>query len=336
MPVSAERRRRRKHRAGINSEEVNMNSKSPSSRREFLGLSAGLLLGAPAFSHAVRAPSERSGQGTRLRLGLAAYSFRDHFAFMKGKEREFKPGTKVIDMLGFIDFCAEHGVDGAELTSYFFPPDVGESDFLARCRHRAHVSGVSIAGTAVGNNFSHPAGSRERDDQMTYVRQWIDYAARMGAPHIRVFAGKHPSGVSEEAAEKNAIAALEEAGDHAGKLGIFLGIENHDSIGSADRLLRIVKAVESPWVGVNLDTGNFRTDDPYADIAVSAPFAVNVQVKVALRVAGKKEEADLPRIARLLSEANYRGFVVLEYEEADDPFESVPVALDKLRAAISG
>jgi sugar phosphate isomerase/epimerase len=233
-------------------------------------------------------------------------------------------------MTDFIKFCAEHNCGGAELTSYFFEPEVG-ADYLAECRHLAHTTGIEISGTAVGNNFSYPKGAPEREEQMAYVRQWIDNSAILGAPHIRVFAGKHPKGVSEEDAERNASEALEEAGEYAGKQGIFLGIENHDSIGTADRLLRIVKAVKSPWVGVNLDTGNFRADDPYAEMIGSAPYAVNVQVKVSLKIGAKEEPADLERIAKILQDAGYQGYVVLEYEENDDPFEHVPPVLDRMR-----
>ena len=281
---------------------------------------------APAIGFAASEPFARKGPA-RLRLGLAAYSFRKHFAWMRGKptKEQSKPG---IDMTGFIDFCAEHGVGGAELTSYFFPGDA-DAAFFANMRRHAHLRGVEISGTAVGNNFSNPEGSDERKQQMAYVREWIDNAARMGAPHIRVFAGKHPKGVDEASAEKFAASALEEAGEYAGKQGIFLGIENHDSIADSGRLLRIVRAVDSPWVGVNLDTGNFRTDDPYKDIEASVPYAVNVQVKVHMR--SQDESADLERIGKLLRDGGYQGYVVLEYEENDNPFEAVPPVLDRMR-----
>lgn len=306
------------------------------SRRNFLSLASGFAIGAPAAAtFGVENPYARAGDGAHLRLGLAAYSFGRYFKYMKGKEREIAEPGKEIDMLGFIDFCAKHGVDGAELTSYFFPPDVAKTGLLAQCRHRAHISGVSVSGTAVGNNFSYPKDAPERAQQMEYVKEWIDHAAVMGAPHIRVFAGKHPKGVSGEEAEKNAIEALVEAAEYAGKKGIFLGIENHDSIATADRLLRIVRAVKSPWVSVNLDTGNFHSEDPYADMAASAPYSANVQVKVALKIDGKHQPTDFKRVGDILKEANYRGFVVLEFEEKDDPFEAVPKALDQLRAGIA-
>lgn len=301
------------------------------SRRQFLRQSTLLAAsGTIGSAFAVPQPYERVG-GPRLRLGLAAYSFRNYFKTMRGKPNEKVPAEDRIEMTDFIRFCAEQDCGGAELTSYFFDPEVSD-DYLAECRHLAHRTGVAIAGTAVGNNFSYPKGAPERDDQMEYVKTWIDRSAIMGAPHIRVFAGKHPKGVSEEEAEKNASEALEEAADYAGSRGVFLGIENHDSIGTADRLLRIVKNVKSPWVGVNLDTGNFRVDDPYPEIAASAPYAINVQVKVALKHGGETKEADLERIGKILTEAGYQGYVVLEYEENDNPYEAIPPILDRMRA----
>lgn len=298
-------------------------------RRKFLsGASTAVFAGGLTTNSGFAAsePFARSGPA-RLRLGLAAYSFRKNFEWMKGKPVE-EPSKPVIDMKGFLDFCAKHGAGGAELTSYFFPGDA-DAAYFANMRRYAHLCGVEISGTAVGNNFSNPEGSDERKEQMAYVRQWIDNAALMGAPHIRVFAGKHPKGVDEAAAEKFAASALEEAGEYAGKQGIFLGIENHDSIADSGRLLRIVHAVDSPWVGVNLDTGNFRTENPYKDIEDSVGYAVNVQVKVHMR--SQKEDADLERIGKILRDGGYQGYVVLEYEENDDPFENVPPVLDRMR-----
>ena len=86
---------------------------------------------------------------------------------------------------------------------------------------------------------------------------------------------------------------------------------------------------------MNLDSGNFRTANPYADFAASAPYAVNVQLKVELKVAGKKEPADLKRLADILRKANYQGYVVLEYEAAEDPYAAIPPLLKKLRGLLA-
>ncbi len=67
--------------------------------------------------------------------------------------------------------------------------------------------------------------------------------------------------------------------------------------------MTLVKAVDAPNLGVNLDTGNFHSQDPYADMARLAPYAINVQVKTEISREGKKEEeADLARVVSLLRE----------------------------------
>ena len=98
-------------------------------------------------------------------------------------------------------------------------------------------------------------------------------------------------------------------------------------------MLEILKAVKSPWLGVNLDTGNFQTDDPYADLARCAPYAVNVQVKVEMHRRGRSqsEPADLARVVKILRDANYQGYLALEYEAADDPWRAVPRWLKELK-----
>ena len=291
------------------------------SRRSFLATST---LGGTALA---ADPFGRKGK-PRLRLSLAAYSFRSFFKFQKNTTREVP--KQPMDMFKFIDFCAANGCDGAELTSYFFRHNVTR-DYLIALRRHAFLRGVDISSSAVGNNFSLPQGEA-RDAQIAYVKKWIDHAAVLGAPHIRVFAGREPKGVTRDDADKWAIAGLRECCDYAGKRGIFLGIENHDSIGNAKSLLNFVKAVDHPWFGVNLDSGNFRTTNPYEDFAAAAPFAVNVQLKVELKVAGKQVPTDLKRAADILRAANYQGYVALEYEAAANPYTAIPPLLKKLRA----
>ena len=240
-----------------------------------------------------------------------------------------------MDFTKFLDFCAAHGCDGAELTSYYFPADVSDAMLLAVRRH-AFLRGVSVTGTAVGNTFALPDGP-ELEKEKAGVRQWIDRAAVLGAPHIRVFAGS-AKGIDEAAARKQVIRSLEELGSYAATKGVWLGVENHGGVvATPDGLLEIVRAVQSPAVGINLDTGNFHGVDPYADLERCVPWAVNVQVKVEMRPAGAKaaEPADLTRLCGMLKSAGYQGWVTLEYEARPDPFVAVPEHLKALRAAMA-
>jgi sugar phosphate isomerase/epimerase len=298
------------------------------SRRRFLQLTASSVLVAP-LARAVE-PFARTG-APRLLLSLAAYSLRQFFQTEKGKP---VPGG-TLDMFKFIDYCAEQGCAGAELTSYYFPVEPTD-DYLLKVRRHAFLRGVAISGTSVGNNFALPNGP-ERDAQIADVKKWIDRAAVLGAPHIRVFAGA-AKGVDPAESRKLCIGALEECAQYAGSKGIFLGLENHGGIvAEASGVLEIVKAVKSPWLGVNLDTGNFHSADPYVELAECAPYAVNVQVKVEIKRAGAKEAepSDLPRVVKILRDANYQGWVALEYEAKEDPWKEIPAWLGKLREQIN-
>jgi sugar phosphate isomerase/epimerase len=167
------------------------------------------------------------------------------------------------------------------------------------------------------------------------MRNWIDVSAELGSPAIRIFAGGAPKGVEDDQARKWVVESIESVCDHAARRGVFLAIENHGGVvADVEGLLAIVKAVKSDWVAVNLDTGNFRGPDAYGQIERAAAYSVTCQIKVKLTVDGKREEIDLPRLAGILRRANYRGYVTLEYEEAEDPMTAVPRWLEAIRKAM--
>lgn len=306
-------------------------------QRDFLktvgtvSVAAGLVAALPARLPAA-APIKRNGK-PRLNLSLAAYSFRDYFNTATHEQKR-PSDAKAIDMHDFIDYCADHNLEGAELTSYYLDQQISQAALVALKRH-AFLRGIAISGTAVGNVFTLPKGAK-RDAQIAHVKKWIDNAAHMGAPHVRVFAGG-TNGRSLKKAQSLCIEALEEVGEYAGKQGVFLGIENHGGIvAEAGSLLEIVRATRSDWVGINLDTGNFHTDDVYGDIARCVPHTVNVQIKVQVQPRGAKQKsaADLDRLVKILRDGGYQGFVALEYEASTDPWIAVPKYLNKLKEAI--
>ncbi|HEX7859544.1 MAG TPA: sugar phosphate isomerase/epimerase family protein [Verrucomicrobiae bacterium] len=299
----------------------------PISRRNFV-LSSALALGAIGVSARAAEPFKRTGKPS-LRLSLAAYSFRQYFKDSSHKREGNVAAEKQIDLFQFIDYCADHGCVGAELTSYYFPSNPTR-EFLLKLKRHAFVRGIELSGTSVGNTFT-VADAEKRKKEIAQTKSWIDNAALMGIPHIRVFAG-NAEGQPFAAAKKNCIEALEECCAYAGERGVFLGIENHGGIvAEPDALIDIAKSVQSPWIGINLDTGNFRTDDPYRDLERCAPYAVNVQLKTEIQPkGGKKGPADLGRLVKILRDANYQGYLVLEYEAAEDPYKAVPGVLMEL------
>lgn len=312
------------------------------SRRDFVKLSAAGLAAAAASSGTLAAGASGKAQGSgpfkrtgkpRLLLSLAAYSFRTSFPVMRGKANKAE-GGKRMDMFQFIDFCAANGCDGAEPTTYFFSEETDE--YVLKLRRHAYLAGMPISGTAIGNNFSHPKGPK-RDAEIAYTKKWIDLAALLGAAHIRVFAGVTKE-LDRKEADKLVISALEECCEYAGKRGVFLGLENHDSIGSAATLLPMVKAVKSPWIGVNLDSGNFRTSDPYKDFAECVPYTLNVQFKSDISDGTEKgkKPADFKRLTQILKDGGYQGWVALEYEAKEDPYVAVPRLLRQMKDLFAG
>lgn len=255
-------------------------------------------------------------------MSLAAYSFRQALDL-----RQNPPRMTLDD---FIDQASAWPVDAVEFTGYYFSQTTPES--LARLKGRCTRQGLDVSGTAVRSDFCLTDANRLRQ-QIDHVKQWIEHTARLGGKTIRVFAGSVERGDNEERARARCVESLQECCMHAGQFGVYVAVENHGGItGTADGLLAIVRAVRSDWFGVNLDTGNFITEDPYADLARIAPYAVVVQMKTEIQRMGRpKEEADLRRLFGMLRDANYRGYVALEFEEAGDPLVGVPRALRTMR-----
>ncbi len=262
---------------------------------------------------------------SHMKLSLAAYSFRQYLDFKNPK----------MDMFGFVDFAADQALDAVEPTSYWFPEGY-DAAYFHKLQQYAFLRGLDISGTAIRNDFCLPPGPR-RDADLRQIKVWIDHAAELTAPVIRVFGGTVPRGEDEEAVARRVVEGIESLLPHAVAKGITLALENHGGITATPKqLLRLVQAVKAPdgGFGVNLDTGNFHGDDPYAEIAQLAPYAVNVQVKTEISRKGKKEDADLSKIVDILRDARYSGYVVLEYEAAEDPMKAVPRHLKRLRELI--
>jgi sugar phosphate isomerase/epimerase len=297
-------------------------------RRRFLLLSlttaAGGLIATDARVSRAIEPITRTS-GSHFKFSLAAYSYRDLL--------QSKPPKLTLD--DFIDDCAKFGLDGTELTSYYIPENPTE-EYLRQLKTTAFRRGLDISGTAVGNDFCFPPGAK-RTREIDHVKRWIEYADLMDAPVIRIFSGGAKPDQTAAEARGLAIEAIEECCDHAGKHGIYLALENHGGLtADADEMLSMVRDVKSPWFGVNMDTGNFRSADVYGDLEKLAPYSLNVQVKVVVHPAGKPSQpSDYNRLAKMLRTSGYRGYIVLEFEELGDPREECKKHIDKLREAFA-
>ncbi|MCA9232609.1 MAG: sugar phosphate isomerase/epimerase [Planctomycetales bacterium] len=293
---------------------------SLATRRKFLqGCAA---VAATPLTVAAIEPIVRNGT-PKFKFSLAAYSYRD--LLKSGK----------LSLSDFIADCAQMQLEGAELTSYYFPDPPTEA-YLRQLKDECFRAGLTISGTAVGNDFGYPKGA-EREKQIADVCRWIDYAQLLGAPVIRIFAGHKHKDTTDSESHQLMVDGMQQCCDYAGQHGIYLALENHGGpTATAEGILALVQAVDSPWFGVNLDTGNFHSETVYEDLARVAPYAVNVQVKVVVSPSnGRKEPADFKRLSKILVGAGYRGFIVLEYEEKGDPRIECPKYVDQLREAFA-
>ncbi len=252
----------------------------------------------------------------RLRPALCAYSFRNELQ---------KGALKYTDL---IRISAENDLDGVDLTVYWFPNTT--NDFLIPLKRAAFQSGIEIYSISIRTVLTQPPGPT-REKAAAELKSWIDVAAKLGAGHIRVFGGAVPQGSTDADAASWVAEMLKPASDYAGQHGIVLGLENHGGItDKAEDIVRIVKQVNSPWVGVNLDTANFKTRI-YEQIEMIAPHAVNVQVKAMVKDENGPAPSDWDRVAKMLVKNHYRGYLALEYEEKADALTSTPPLFKKLR-----
>lgn len=282
-------------------------------RRSFLSAAAAMAI----------EPIKRHGPA-RMKLSLAAYSFRQALAGAK----------KSMTLDDFVDRAAAWDLDAVEPTSYYFP-DPPTAEYCRQLRRHAFLLGLGISGTAIRNTFTYPPGPA-LDKEIAHVKRWIDLAVDLGAPTIRIFAGDLQKGTTEAQARQWCIQSIQACCDYAAPRGVILALENHGGIVSTvDQLLSIATAIESDWFGVNWDSGNFRSADPYGDLARAAPYAVVAQIKTEISPNGVRQDADLARIVGILRTSGYRGFVALEYEAQEDPFVAVPRYLTELRRLIA-
>jgi L-ribulose-5-phosphate 3-epimerase len=270
-------------------------------RRDLLALTAAAI--------AARLPVG-AAEKSRLRTAICAYSFRNQ---LQAKSMTYEDLVKL---------AVDLDVDGLDLTVYWFPST--EDSFLLPLRRLAFKNAVEIYSISVRTDMCKPPGP-EREKQAAEIRKWVDVANKLGASHIRVFGGNVPKGSTEEQAAGWVVEMLKEAAPYAGSKGVILGLENHGGVTEkASTIVGIVKAVDSPWVGVNLDTGNFN-GDAYRQIAMILPYAVNAQFKTHIREEkGKNQPSDWPRIVKMFKDAGYKGYFALEYEDKEDATVAVP------------
>jgi len=322
-------------------------STPPSTRRSFLRHAALLPFAAAGFplstALAAYAPIKRVG-GPRLRTSLNAYSFLE---LLNANAKDPKTG---IDLFQVCDFCAQQGFDAVDLTGYFFPgyPQAPTDSFIFKLKRHAFDLGLGISGTGVRNDFT-AADPAVRAEGVQRIKTWIEVAAKLGAPAVRVFADSQPpfknwqeaaANAPREAVEAWMSEALRACAQHGEKFGVIIAVQNHgDFISTGAEHLRLLQRVDHPWCAALVDTGKYLTADPYADIALTAPYAVNWQIKETTQSSVESPRTDMKKLVTIIRQSGYRGFLPIETlsmrRKDYDPYVEAAKMLSDLRGAIA-
>lgn len=312
-------------------------------RRSFLRLAALAPLAAAAAPCYAVGPVKRVG-GPYLKPGLNVYSFLD---LLNANARDPRQG---VDLFAVCDFAAKQNFDAVDLTGYFFPgyPQTPDDRYLNRLKHHAHDLGLDISGTGVRNDFA-TADKAVRAAGVQVTKTWIGVAARLGAPVVRVFAGPQApykdwqtaaGGAPRKDVEGWMAEALQQCAAEGEKFGVQVAVQNHgDFLSTGAEHLSLLERVGHDWCGPLVDTGKYLTDDPYADIALMTPYAVNWQIKETLRSQLKSPRTDFRKLVKIIRGGGYRGYLPIETlamgRKDYDPFAEVSKVLAQLREAMA-
>ena len=252
-----------------------------------------------------------------------------------------------FDLFRLLDFCATLDVDGLEATGYFFPsyPKVPPDEYLNRFKRRAFDLGLGISGTGVRDSLT-VADKAKRETDIQLIKNWVEVAARIGAPVLRVFADTQikgqtwktvAPGFTHSDVEEWIADDLRECAEYGKKFGVIIGIQNHgDFLRTGDDLTHLINRVGSDWCKPIIDTGYFKSADMYGEIAKAGPNAADWLIKQ--RPFGGTTPNDLNRLLTIIRSNNFRGYLVLEALPAPgapyDPMTEMPAFVREVRRAI--
>jgi sugar phosphate isomerase/epimerase len=296
-------------------------------RRQFLktvglGALAGAgmqLLGSPIAQGASTDANAETSKMARLLCGCCAYSY-DH---------ELKRGKMTLE--DFILKAVELEVLGVDMTAYYLKST--DPEYLNGLRRLAYKNALGISGSACGVSMVQ-ATPEQRADSLNKIKKWVDVTDRLGASHLRVFAGKLPPGATMQQAIGWVVETMKAACDYSAQKGVILGLEDHEGVSqSADVCVEIMQRVNSPYAGINLDITNFiptPSQDAYAQIAACIPYTSNTHIRD--RFESDQAPVDMDRVFRLFAQAGLKGYMSVEYESDEPSATGVPKLVAKTKA----
>jgi sugar phosphate isomerase/epimerase len=283
------------------------------------------------------ATDQTSGSSWRQRFAVSTYSF-----------WRFRQDSK-LSIEQCIDLAAEMGFDGVEILHMQMTQE--DNAYLQGLKRRALLNGLDLCGFSIHQGFLTPDAAK-RQMNIEHTLQCIELAYQLGIPTMRVNTGRWGTiGSFDELMQKRGveprlagytdedgfgwvIESFEKCLAKAEQCGVVMGLENHWGLGrTAEGVLRIVNTINSPWLQVTMDTGNF-LEEPYDQLAQLASRTVFVQAKTYYGGGiWYTLELDYPRIAEILRRQHYRGYISLEFEGREDYRTAIPKSLALLKGA---
>ena len=273
----------------------------------------------------------------RMKLSISSYSYW-HF-----KGEKF-PIEKVIDE------AAKLGAEGIDILHVQMQSE--DNKYIQELKKRAYLNGIAFTCLSIHQNFVSP-DKEFLKKEIEHTKHCIELAAKMAIPCMRLNSGRWNTiksfddlmknrgiepilpGYTEDDGFKWCIDSIQQCLPTAEEFGVLLALENHWGLCSApEGQLRIKKAIDSPWLGILMDTGNF-LENPYAKLEMIAPYTSFVQAKTYYG-GGEWYSLDLnyKRIIEILRKVNYRGYISLEFEGKEDAATAVPKSIQMLKEAM--
>ncbi|MFH1996867.1 MAG: sugar phosphate isomerase/epimerase family protein [Candidatus Omnitrophota bacterium] len=250
-----------------------------------------------------------------MQLSLCTWSY--HRTLEAGK----------LDFDGLVELAAkELKLNGIDIIADHLPKT--DKKYLFDLKKKCADLTLTVACLSPGNNFGQP-DEKSLTNEVDTIKKWIDCACMLGTPVVRIFAGWAPK---EQQAKlwPNVVKGIKQSAEHAKDTGVTLAIEYHNGGGflpTSKETFRLLEEVNSPYVQLNVDTGNYHDADNYAAVAKSMPFARHLHLKFHnIAKDGAPEEFDYDKIFKIFKESDYRGFYSVEYEGAGEETEYVPKA----------
>ena len=284
-----------------------------------------------------------------MKVGIDSYCFHRFFGEVY-PEQDQPPFAMTLE--DFIEFCKELDVDGVSVESCFIPQrdDAGYMQGIKAMLDDYEFDRVYAWG--------HPDGLErgQNDGEFDAMIKSFETAKNMGADVMRVVGSSLMFRLEPHQPQiDRLVEQFTEAVKIAADYDIKMAIENHIDF-TADEILQLLERVDSKYLGINFDTGNFLRllDDPIKGMEKLAAYTYATHVKDLRVQRGVSPDewyffsatpvgdgyVDNMKLARLLNDADYQGFLAMEIDFLhpdynNDEHEAVRKSVDELRRIVN-